>query len=195
MILTLFKRKKEIVTVLKKADCIIPGARLMSSKRSTLCYFFLISCLFCLAPLTTEAVPARIATDPLTSVIPIYLVDGAYGDFDGDTEIDDFCIWINFDFTSWDLMKNVRVSMLMVVTLPSGFQYYFSIDVWTRAYGERTLQVICYNGAVESGWYEVELYGTINGLGSIEPINDYIIFDPPIPKGSGSPDVDAFWVY
>ncbi|MHA1166913.1 MAG: hypothetical protein ACTSP4_13250 [Candidatus Hodarchaeales archaeon] len=165
----------------------------MISKRSIFCYFCLISCVLFLFPQSTGAASNRTVADT-SSVIPIYLVDGAYGDFDYDTEIDDFCIWIKFDFTSWNLVKNVRVNMLMIVTLPSGLQYFFSIDVWTRAYGERTLQVICYNGAIESGWYEVELYGTINGLGSIDPINDFIIFDPPQPKGSGSPEVDATWV-
>ncbi|MFW9993693.1 MAG: hypothetical protein ACFFD4_16725 [Candidatus Odinarchaeota archaeon] len=126
-------------------------------------------------------------------VVPVTLVDGAYGDFDGDSEIDDFCVWINFDFSYWELPKCVRISMLMIVTLPSGFEYRFSIDVWTRATGTRTLQIICYNGATESGWYEVELYGVINGLGDLEPIDDFISFDPPKPIGSGSPEAVALW--
>ena len=125
---------------------------------------------------------------------PILLLDGTYGEFDGDSEIDDFTVRILFDFTSWDLDKSVRISMTMIVTLPSGLKYVFSIDVWTVAKDDHILQIFCYNGATESGWYEVDLHGTVRGLNAIIAIEDNMIFDPPTPKGSGEPTVDALWV-
>lgn len=128
------------------------------------------------------------------SYIPISLLEGSYGDYDNDTEVDDFVVLISFDFSGFTKIKNARVNLRMTVTLPSGNSYIFSIDVWTITYGIKTLAVYGINCATESGWYEVELVGWLRVPScSLFNINDYMIFDPPISKGSGSPTAYALW--
>ena len=127
--------------------------------------------------------------------IPISLIEGSYGDYDDDTEVDDFVVLISFDFSGFTEIRNARDNLRMTVTLPSGSNYIFNIDVWTITYDVKTLAVYGINCATESGWYEVELEGWLRvSSGIYFDINDYMIFDPPISKGSGSPTAFALWV-
>jgi len=127
--------------------------------------------------------------------VPISLIEGSYGDYDNDTEVDDFVVLISFDFSGFSEIRNARVNLIMIVTLPSGENYIFSIDVWTLTYGVKTLAVYGINGATEEGWYDVELEGWLRvSTGVLIIIDDYIIFDPPKPGGSGSLTAFALWI-
>lgn len=154
-----------------------------------------ISSLFCFNSLLNSSARNDDLLLETQNYVPITLVEGSYGDYDNDTEIDDFVVLISFDFSKFTEIRNARVNLIMKVTLPSGENYIFSIDVWTVTYGTKTLAVYGINCATESGWYEVELQGWLRASsGVLILINDYMIFDPPSSKGNGDPSAIALWI-
>ncbi len=156
----------------------------MSRTKSVL--LFVILAALAVLPLA-HAAPTQTLTTESKSV---FILDAYYDDLDGDSQLDDIKILVNFDL---DEYGSSRVDINIAITLPSGTTYAFIVSV-RKPPTYSILQIDCFDMAYESGWYEVQMVAFLSGRTSGRiTITDVFSFDPPTGGGPGLPTVSAYF--